>query len=43
MDLSYAVVLLQQAIVLLDECGSENQWLTWAGEAKRYLRELSES
>ena len=38
-----AAVLLRQALVLLDQSGSENQWLTWAAETREWLRELNEA
>ena len=42
MDLSYAVVLLQQALVLHDQDGSPAQWETWADEASAYVQQLRE-
>lgn len=42
MDLSYAVVLLQQAIVLRDQKGTPAQWDSWTEEARAWIRELGE-
>ena len=36
----YEVILLRQALMLLDHSGSESEWLTWAGEVRRRLRVL---
>jgi hypothetical protein len=42
-DLSYAVALVEQALVLYDRDGSQREWVTWADEAERWLRELRAS
>jgi hypothetical protein len=42
-DLSYAVILLQRALILHDLDGSPAQWEKWADEASAYMRQLRES
>jgi hypothetical protein len=38
-DLTYPIVLVQQALVLHREHGTVEQWDRWAAEAERYMKE----
>ena len=37
-DLSYSIVLIQQALVLHDQHGTTSQWDRWAEEARNYVK-----